>query len=125
MSLKDVNMDRINWHYSIPLALLVVDSFFDHLWEEWVNPHDYDVTMFSNCREQGFSISSHERERMVCIAQQRNSDCIVVFYGAWGQFNIQNIPDDSAGRKEFDCDEIENAVLFIYDFLSGTAEEGE
>lgn len=81
---------------------------------------------FSNCREQGFSLSGVPDKGVevwqVCFSENRNSDEIVVYYGSSRQFDIStNTPNNDRvwGQKQyFGYDQYDQAADFILGFLN-------
>lgn len=86
-------------------------------------PFDVSVGCWSNCREQGFHLARYTpgiSDFALVFAQQRNSDCIVVVYGAHTDFDIgTNTPNEEVwkkNRKDLRTDE--EAADYIAELLT-------
>lgn len=79
------------------------------------------VETYSNCREQGYSIVNHHNARQVSFSQNRNTDNIVVYFGAPSDFLEHNIPSEEiyTKAKYFKYEEYSKAGSFVLDFLMG------
>jgi len=107
---------KIPLHYSLDVAMKVVNKI--NLPKEIAK--NCDIQSWSNGREQGVCIHStngnYETWSKIAIAQQRNSDSIMVISGRDVNFNIQtNMPDDEAWekRKHFEYNEVKKAAEYI------------
>lgn len=78
------------------------------------------IKSFSNGREQGLCITNYPRT--ACVAENRNSDEIVVYYGNSSDFDITtNLPSEKVYEEAeyFGNGDFEAAAKFISDFLKG------
>lgn len=77
------------------------------------------VETYTNCREQGFALSSHDMAK-VAFSEFRRSDDIVVYTGAREDFERNtNIPSEEVYESAhfFRYNEHEKAARFIVKFL--------
>jgi len=112
---------KIPIHYSLKVARQVVNKI--QLPKEIAK--DCSVESWSNCREQGLHITrygfaSNTIGRGVNIAQQRNSDSILVCWGDATEFDDHNQESDMVyeiQKRYFRYDEQEKASRFIARYL--------
>lgn len=108
---------KIPLHYSLKVARSVVSKID---LPKNIAKH-CTVDSWANCREQGLCISANVGNlndwKKFVIAQQRNSDDILIVEGNYKMFDMQtNQPNDEVwekGRAHFKYDQITNAVKFI------------
>jgi len=120
---------KIPLHYSLKVARQVVGKID---LPRNIAKH-CTVDSWSNCREQGLCIKVNignkiEDWKSICIAQQRNSDDILIIVGNGRHFDIQtNQPNDEIwkGRTHFRYDEITKAVKFIENSIMEMATKKE
>ena len=107
---------KILEHYSLKVAREVVNKInIPAKIAEYV-----DTTCWANCREQGLSIAlpfGHtENWKRVNVAQNRNSDDIVVIFGGYHDFDFRtNQPNEDAykSRTFFKYNEQKKAADYI------------
>ena len=112
---------KLPLHYSLAVARKIVNKV--------KVPKDIanhcSVESWANCREQGLSIGVHighiDKWKNILVAQQRNSDDILIVVGASSMFDNQtNQPSDEiwdTGRTHFRYNEVDKAVRFIEDII--------
>jgi hypothetical protein len=103
---------------SMLIAEAVVACFKKVVLEEFET--SYIIESFSNCREQGFAISVYEpKHKACCVAENRNSDHIVVYFTDKYLQNGGNLPQDDQweNRKMFDYNQPYQAAEFIAEYL--------
>jgi hypothetical protein len=112
---------KIPVHHSLKVARKVVGLI--DLPKDIAN--NCSIESWSNCREQGLFIDLYGKvfgdSKGVCIAENRNSDHILVIAGLHKNFDIQtNQPseEDWKNRQLFDYNEHEKAARFIEGFLN-------
>lgn len=117
---------KIPVHYSLKVARKVVNKI--NLPKEIAKK--CDVLSWSNCREQGLFIRKFEMGKGgkgfgkgVAIAQQRNSEDILVVCGTSTDFDFQThqpsdeLWDRDGARVHFRYDEVDKAARYIENFL--------
>ena len=93
-----------------------------------VKANDVGIDMYSNCREQGFFVTSFHKNcpdilnrRAVSFAENRNSDDIIVQFGNKNDFNDYGIfkSDEmyEKNKKYFRYDDAEGAAEFVSKWL--------
>ena len=95
-----------------------------------MNPCDIVIDMYSNCREQGFFLTSYHKSqtdylnrRAVSFAENRRSDHIIVQFGNQKDFNEYGVISEekySTNKKYFECGDSGKAGKFIAQWLKGT-----
>jgi hypothetical protein len=113
-------MPKIRYVQGILVARKVIACL-----EKMITPkqaQDSYLDAWSNCREQGFCLNSYFKlpeSRKALIAENRNSDDILVILGPSIEFNVQtNQPTDElyfATRRCFRYDAFEQAARYIFD----------
>lgn len=114
-------MKKLN--FNVPNNLKVAYRLLKVL-NKQVAPHnakDLILNTFSNCREQGFALTNWNTKKKVLFTENRNSDDIVVYYGAWDEYDITtNLPITEElweQKKFFDYKDYNSAVNFIKEWL--------
>ena len=88
---------------------------------------DVSVDVYSNCREQGFFVSSYYKNakwnerRAVSFAENRNSDEIIVQFGIkdkdFNDYGVLSEKKYKTNKKHFSCGEYEKAGEFARKWL--------
>lgn len=79
------------------------------------------IATFSNGREQGYAVSNYSRfpNRSCCVAENRNSDDIVVYFTDQPLTLVENHPTEWGSRRWFKYNQCYDAAKFIYGYLLG------
>ena len=102
----------IKIQYSLVVAQKILDLIMA---DERAKELDAMVECYQNGREQGYLIWNWKVNKAFYIAQQRNSDSIVVYLGS---YKMQSISEDAhRSGKYFDCGDYVGAVDYIFDTL--------
>ena len=117
---------RITRHYSLLTADKVLAALRKVKRPTLPKGSEIRIAAWSNCREQGYHLryfATDDSEPLaVVVAQQRNSDKILVVAGTPYEFDIQtNQPSEVAwdGRVEFHAGEYEATARYIVSIFSG------
>lgn len=119
----------IKYNHSMEVANQVLDNVIkclftlDDIKKTDNNDGDASIEAYSNCREQGYCIKRYNRKdykiKVVCFAENRNSDQIVVYFSDENKFEMQgNIPDDDSYRNANYFNDVKSAVKFIVEYIS-------
>lgn len=94
---------------------------------------DVGINTYSNCREQGFFLTSfkpargYEYQRAVSFAENRNSDDIAVQYGIYKDFSPYGVFKEEDKyykcKKLFRYDQAQEAADFITKWLAGVLQD--
>ena len=90
---------------------------------------DVGIDTYSNCREQGFFVTSYHSNcrdvingrRAVSFSENRNSDDIIVQWGMKEDFNDYGVISEekyTTNKKYFRYDDAEGAAAFITKWLT-------
>lgn len=102
----------IKIQYSLVVAQKILDLIMA---DERAKELEAIVECYQNGREQGYLIWNWKANKALYIAQQRNSDSIVVYLGS---YSMQSISEDAyKNSKYFDCDDYAGVVNYIFDTL--------
>jgi len=102
----------ITLQYSLAVAQKVLDLIMT---DERAKELEANVEAYQNGREQGYLIWHWKANKALYIAQQRNSDFIVVYLGS---YSMQSISEDAyKNSKYFDCGDYASAVDYIFEVL--------
>lgn len=95
------------------IVLLVIQDLF-------TDADIYSVDFFCNGREQGYKLTSRKLvNTYVAFAEDRNTDCIVVYSGGYDAFNLgNNVPTQKAHVEYFNPDQYRQAAEHVHNVLT-------
>lgn len=102
----------LNYHKSLLVAQDVLKKL-----ESISEDINYTIQAYQNCREQGYMVinDDHDMDKVAFIAENRNSDQIVVYIG---HYSNQGLSDDAyENAKYFDTNEYLDAAIYIKENL--------